>query len=79
MKYLGSMKEELVRKTRYSTYMVVSIWKILFFFGSTVLLIFMKGDNVTNFFTLLRPSLQPHNIVVSEVNLIRLVPPPPKF
>lgn len=40
MKFLGSVKEEMVRKTRYSTYAVVSIWKILFFFGSTLLILF---------------------------------------
>ncbi|EEB10859.1 chitin synthase, putative [Pediculus humanus corporis] len=71
MKYLGSIKEELVKKARYSTYAVISVWKILFFFGSTVLLIFMKGENVSNFFKLLIPSLQPHKIMVSE-NLVKI-------
>lgn len=69
MKYLGAVKEELVKRTRYSTYAVVSVWKIMFFVGSTVLIIFLKGESVSNFFSLIRPALQAHKITVSEVKL----------
>lgn len=69
MKFLGSVKEEMVRKTRYSTYAIVSVWKILFFFGSTLLILFLKGESLSNFFSLIIPALQNHKITVSEVKV----------
>lgn len=67
MKYLASIKEDLKKKTRYSTYAFVSIWKMIFFIGSTVFIFYIKGGSVSTLFTLLPQVFQPHKITVSEV------------
>lgn len=67
MKYLASIKEELKKKTRYSTYFIVSIWKMVFFLACTVFIFFIQGGTAANFFSLMPKAFQPHKIIVSEV------------
>ncbi|XP_076291294.1 hyaluronan synthase-like protein kkv isoform X1 [Lasioglossum baleicum] len=63
---LGRVKKEL-RLTRYFTYMFISVWKILAFFISTALILYMKGDTVGHLFTMLSSAFGSHKIPVSEV------------
>jgi len=68
MRTLAAIKEELKKKTRYSTYTYVSILKMCVFLGSAVFIFFVQGGTTANFFSLLPKSLQNHKIVVSEVS-----------
>lgn len=63
---LGRVKKEL-RLTRYFTYMFISVWKILAFFISTALILYMKGDTVGHLFTMFSSAFGSHAIPVSEV------------
>ncbi|XP_015436529.1 PREDICTED: uncharacterized protein LOC107191901 [Dufourea novaeangliae] len=63
---LGRVKKEL-RVTRYFTYMFISIWKILAFFISTLLILHMKGETVGHLFSMLSSAFSNHMIAVSEV------------
>lgn len=63
---LGRVKKEL-RLTRYFTYMFISVWKILAFFISTALILYMKGDTVGHLFTMLSSAFGSHKIPVSEI------------
>ncbi|XP_078047479.1 hyaluronan synthase-like protein kkv isoform X3 [Augochlora pura] len=63
---LGRVKKEL-RLTRYFTYMFISVWKIVAFFISTLLILYMKGDTVGHLFTMLSSAFGSHQIPVSQV------------
>lgn len=63
---LGKIKEEL-RVTRYFSYIFLSIWKVMIFFCSVLLIWWIQGENVANFFSLFGPGFGPHKIVVEEV------------
>ncbi|XP_076648765.1 hyaluronan synthase-like protein kkv isoform X2 [Halictus rubicundus] len=63
---LCRVKKEL-RLTRYFTYMFISVWKVLAFFISTALILYMKGDTVGHLFTMLSSAFGSHKIPVSEV------------
>ncbi|XP_017793316.1 PREDICTED: uncharacterized protein LOC108575110 isoform X2 [Habropoda laboriosa] len=65
---LGRVKKEL-RVTRYFTYMFVSVWKIVAFFISTLLILYLKGDTVGHLFSLLNKAFGDHDIMVSTVRL----------
>ncbi|XP_076380076.1 hyaluronan synthase-like protein kkv isoform X2 [Megalopta genalis] len=63
---LGRVKKEL-KLTRYFTYMFISVWKIVAFFISTLLILYMKGDTVGHLFTMLSSAFGSHQITVSQV------------
>ncbi|XP_034174891.2 hyaluronan synthase-like protein kkv isoform X1 [Osmia lignaria lignaria] len=66
VKSLGRVKKEL-RLTRYFTYLFMSIWKILAFFISTVLILYMKGETVGHLFSMLSDAFGKHKIEASQV------------
>ena len=63
---LGRVKKEL-RLTRYFTYMFMSVWKIMAFFISCLLILHMKGDTVGHLFSMLSTAFGDHKITVSMV------------
>ncbi|XP_076671619.1 hyaluronan synthase-like protein kkv isoform X1 [Andrena cerasifolii] len=63
---LGRVKKEL-RLTRYFTYMFMSVWKIVAFFISCLLILHMKGDTVGHLFSMLSTAFGDHKITVSMV------------
>ncbi|XP_012526631.1 chitin synthase chs-2 [Monomorium pharaonis] len=63
---LGRVKKEM-RLTRYFTYMLVSVWKIVGFFISTTLILHLKGDNVGNLFTMFSSAFGDHKITVTSI------------
>ncbi|XP_070172648.1 chitin synthase chs-2 isoform X2 [Polyergus mexicanus] len=66
---LGRVKKEM-RLTRYFTYMLMSIWKIVAFFISSILILYMKGENVGHLFTMLSSAFSEHKITVTSVKSI---------
>lgn len=59
-----------MRLTRYFTYMLMSIWKIVAFFISTILILYMKGENVGHLFSMLSSAFSEHKITVTSVKSI---------
>ncbi|XP_017763944.1 PREDICTED: uncharacterized protein LOC108553522 isoform X2 [Eufriesea mexicana] len=68
VKSLARVKKEL-RVTRYFTYMFISLWKIVAFFISTLLILYIKGETVGHLFTMLSDAFGSHTIMVSTVRL----------
>nr|AYU65264.1 chitin synthase A isoform 1 [Atta sexdens] len=66
---LGRVKKEM-RLTRYFTYMLVSVWKIMAFFISSVLILHIKGDNVGHLFSMLSSAFGDHKITVTSIKSI---------
>ncbi|XP_011866715.1 PREDICTED: uncharacterized protein LOC105561386 isoform X3 [Vollenhovia emeryi] len=66
---LGRVKKEM-RLTRYFTYMLVSVWKIVAFFVSSVLILHLKGDNVGHLFTMFSSAFGDHRITVTSIKSI---------
>ncbi|XP_018052916.1 PREDICTED: uncharacterized protein LOC108690240 [Atta colombica] len=66
---LGRVKKEM-RLTRYFTYMLVSVWKIMAFFISSVLILHIKGDNVGHLFSMLSNAFGDHKITVTSIKSI---------
>lgn len=60
---LGRVKKEM-RLTRYFTYMLVSVWKIVGFVISSLLILYMKGDNVGYIFTKFPSAFGDHKLTV---------------
>ncbi|XP_011267852.1 chitin synthase chs-2 isoform X1 [Camponotus floridanus] len=69
IKTLGRVKKEM-RLTRYFTYMLISIWKIIAFFISSILILHIKGENVGHLFTMLSSAFGEHKITVTSVKSI---------
>lgn len=63
---MGRVKEQL-RLTRYFTFIFMSIWKVLLFFCSLVVIMYIQGDEVTNLFNMFSDAFGPHKITVDEV------------
>ncbi|XP_029159591.1 chitin synthase chs-2 isoform X1 [Nylanderia fulva] len=63
---LGRVKKEM-RLTRYFTYMLISIWKVVAFFISSVLILYLKGENVGHLFTMLSSAFSEHRITVTSI------------
>ncbi|XP_053982024.1 chitin synthase chs-2 isoform X1 [Hylaeus volcanicus] len=63
---LGRVKKEL-RLTRYFTYLFVSAWKIVGFFISALLILYVKGETVGHLFTMLSSAFGNHKIMVSKI------------
>ncbi|CAG0919230.1 unnamed protein product [Notodromas monacha] len=58
-----------MKKTRYFTYIFISLWKILFFFGSMLLLLYAGSDDSPIFlFKSFKDSFSTHALNVTEVN-----------
>ncbi|XP_012058612.1 PREDICTED: uncharacterized protein LOC105621766 [Atta cephalotes] len=66
---LGRVKKEM-RLTRYFTYMLVSVWKIMAFFISSILILHIKGDNVGHLFSMLSNAFGDHKITVTSIKSI---------
>lgn len=67
IKSLGRIGERL-KRTRYFTYIFISIWKMVCFFGSLVLIVYLQGQSVTNFFTHFDKAFSAHDIIITEVS-----------
>ncbi|XP_025156937.1 chitin synthase chs-2 isoform X6 [Harpegnathos saltator] len=63
---LGRVKKEM-RLTRYFTYMLVSVWKIVAFLISTIVILYVKGENVGHLFTMLSSAFGEHKITVTPI------------
>ncbi|XP_076393436.1 hyaluronan synthase-like protein kkv isoform X3 [Megachile rotundata] len=63
VKSLGKVKKAL-RLTRYFTYMFMSVWKILAFFISSLLILHMRGENVGHLFSMLSNAFGSHKYEV---------------
>ncbi|KAL7036514.1 hypothetical protein ACKWTF_008831 [Chironomus riparius] len=63
---LGRVKEDL-RYTRYFAYMFLSVWKIMIFVFTIIVLQWFEGDDPTNIFSLFSKGFGPHKIVVEEL------------
>lgn len=66
---MGRVKEELL-VTRYFTCLFMSIWKLLLFFGSLMMILLIQGDDPANLFNLFGVGFGPHKIIVEEVSPI---------
>ncbi|KAK0159253.1 hypothetical protein PV328_010151 [Microctonus aethiopoides] len=64
---LGRVKKDL-QLTRYFTYMFVSIWKVIGFFISTLVILHMKGENIGHLFTMFGTAFSDHKMTVVSVN-----------
>lgn len=65
---LGRVKKEM-RLTRYFTYMLVSIVKIVAFVISALLILHTKGENVGHLFTKLPSAFSNHKLNVTPIKL----------
>lgn len=63
---MGRAKEDL-RSTRYFNCIFFSLWKILLFFCSLIMILWLQGDYPMNMFHLFGEAFGPHKIVVEEV------------
>ena len=68
VKYLGKIKEKM-KATRYFTYIFVTVWKILVFFGSMLLIEYFVSGKIDNMFTLFTTGFKQHKINITEVPL----------
>ncbi|XP_077301033.1 hyaluronan synthase-like protein kkv isoform X2 [Arctopsyche grandis] len=66
MKILNRVKEEL-NYTRYFIYIFVSIWKMIAFLCSILLILQIQGEDVGEFFTLFESGFGEHSIEVEEI------------
>lgn len=70
--FLGFMKfayhiKDRMRRTRYFIYMLMSVWKMLCFLFFMLVVMFFKGENVTQIFSLVNAGFSQHKIQVLEV------------
>lgn len=63
---LGRCKEDM-RKTRYFSYIFLSLWKILLFFCSLIGILWFKDEYPMNLFHLFGDAFGPHKITIQEV------------
>ncbi|XP_067001405.2 chitin synthase chs-2 [Anabrus simplex] len=68
-KSLGKIMERL-KKTRYFTYLFISMWKMLCFFCSVLLILQLQEGSVSHLFSLIPKAFSEHKITVSEVKPI---------
>lgn len=75
IKSMGRVKERM-KRTRYFTYLFVSVWKMVVFFVMMLVVTFFNGQNVANLFSMLPGAFSERKIVVTEVpleNYFRLI------
>ncbi|XP_063977240.1 chitin synthase chs-2 isoform X2 [Diachasmimorpha longicaudata] len=63
---LSRVKKDL-RLTRYFTYLFVSLWKIIAFFISSLIILHAKGETVGHLFTMFGSAFGEHKITVTAV------------
>ncbi|CAB3373394.1 Hypothetical predicted protein [Cloeon dipterum] len=66
VKALGRVKERM-EKTRYFTYIFMSVWKGVTFFCSMLLVLHMRGQSVPNFLAMFNTGFSEHKITINEV------------
>ena len=66
--FLQNIKYRMAR-TRYVTYMFVSVWKVAVFFGMMVLLSYFRLENLNSLFKDINPSFANHTLIVNEVRV----------
>ncbi|KYQ52765.1 Chitin synthase 8 [Trachymyrmex zeteki] len=66
---LGRVKKEM-QLTRYFTYMLVSVWKIVAFFISSILILHIKGETIGHLFSMLSSAFGDHKITVTSIKSI---------
>lgn len=71
MKFAYHIKDRM-RRTRYFIYMLMSIWKMLCFLCFMLVVMFFKGENVTQIFSLVNAAFSQHKIQVLEVIVNRI-------
>ena len=67
VKALGRVKDRL-RRTRYFTYIFVSLWKMSVFFCSMLLVLHLRGQSVPNLFAMFYDSFGERKISINEVS-----------
>lgn len=72
MRPLWKVKERL-KRTRYFTYIFMSVWKISGFLIFTLLIRMYRGESVNHFFTLLSKGFSQHKIRITEVFFFLLI------
>ncbi|CAH0725885.1 unnamed protein product, partial [Brenthis ino] len=68
IKSLARLKDEL-NHTRYFTYRIISLWKVILFLLIILFTIWIDGDDPAMFFQLFNSGFGPHNIVIEEVQI----------
>lgn len=66
MKFAYHIKDRM-RRTRYFIYMLMSVWKMICFFCFMLIVMFFKGETVTQLFSLFNAGFSRHKIQVLEV------------
>ncbi|XP_067001404.2 chitin synthase chs-2 isoform X2 [Anabrus simplex] len=61
---------ERLKETRYFTYVFISVWKMLCFFCSVLLILQLQEGSVSHLFNLIPKAFSAHKITVSEVKPI---------
>lgn len=64
---MGRAKEDL-KATRYFNSIFFSVWKILLFFCSLFVILWLQGDYPMNLFHLIGDAFGPHKIIIEEVS-----------
>ena len=65
--YLQNIKYRMA-KTRYVTYVFVSVWKVIVFFGMMVLISYFRLSDFQALFRDIKPSFSNHTLVINEVS-----------
>lgn len=66
MKFAYLIKDRM-KRTRYFIYMLMSVWKMICFFCFMLIVMFFKGENVRQIFSLANAGFSQHKIQVLEV------------
>lgn len=66
MKFAYHIKDRM-RRTRYFIYMLMSVWKMVCFLCFMLMVMFFKGENVSQIFSLVNTGFSQHKIQVLEV------------
>ncbi|XP_034230764.1 chitin synthase chs-2 isoform X3 [Thrips palmi] len=74
IKSMGRVKERM-KRTRYFTYLFVSVWKMVVFFLMMLVITFFNQQSVANLFSLLPTSFGERKIVVTEVRSLGVTTP----
>ena len=63
---MGKIKEKM-KATRYFTYIFVSVWKVLVFFSTMLLVELFTVGKIDNVFLLFKSGFGQHNINITEL------------
>lgn len=66
VKYLGKIKEKM-KSTRYFTYIFVSVWKVMVFFTSMLLIELLTVGKMDNIFLFFQPGFGDHKVNLTEI------------